>query len=85
MESTIVKIGNSQCLIFPKKLLSTFGSIRHVDIQSLNGELIIRPIKQIKARENWENIFSEAVSKGFIPESNMLDFENIFDQEGFCG
>jgi antitoxin MazE len=81
METRIVKIGNSQGLIIPKKLLSTFGESKTVDIQANDGELVIKPMIENKARSNWEKQFTEAITNGFIPENDAIDIENEFDKK----
>jgi len=67
METTIVKIGNSRGLIIPKKLLSTFGEAKQVDIQVKDGGLIITPLSEIKARSNWEQLFYDGNCQRFYP------------------
>ncbi|MDO9633434.1 MAG: hypothetical protein Q7J05_00120 [Paludibacter sp.] len=81
METTIVKIGNSQGLIIPKKLLSTFGDVKQVDIQVKDGGLLITPLTENKARSNWEQQFYDAIAKGFTPGSDVIDIENDFDKK----
>ncbi|RPH31905.1 MAG: hypothetical protein EHM93_11585 [Bacteroidales bacterium] len=81
METTIVKIGNSQGLIIPKKLLSTFGESRQVDIQYKDGALLITPLAENHARSNWEQQFYDAIAKGFLPENDVIDIENDFDKK----
>lgn len=81
METTIVKIGNSQGLIIPKKLLSTLGEGKTVDIKVQDGGLLITPLTENKVRANWEKQFYEAVAKGFTPEVDSIHMENDFDKE----
>lgn len=81
METKIVKIGNSRGLIIPKKLLSTFGEATQVDIHVKDGELIITPLVENKARSNWEQIFYDAIATGFTPENDEIDIENDFDKK----
>lgn len=81
METTIVKIGNSQGLIIPKKLLSTLGEGKSVDIKEKDGGLLITPLTENKARINWEHQFYDAITKGFIPENNVIDIGNEFDKK----
>jgi antitoxin MazE len=81
METTIIKIGNSKGLIIPKKLLSTFGEAKQVDIQVKDGGLIITRLSEIKARSNWEQLFNDAIAKGFTPENVVIDIENDFDKK----
>ncbi len=81
METAIVKIGNSRGLILPKKLLSLFGEENQVDIQEKDGGLVITPLIKNKARSNWEQIFADAIAKGFTPENDVIDIENDFDKK----
>ena len=81
METTIVKIGNSQGLIIPKRLLNTFGECKAVDISAKDGGLVITPMVENKARNNWEKQFAEAIAKGFIPDEKAIDIENEFDKK----
>jgi antitoxin MazE len=81
MEASIIKIGNSQGLIIPKKLLKALGNSKQVNINLKNGELIITPLNENKARSNWEEQFNEAIAKGFIPEKSDLNFPNDFDKD----
>jgi antitoxin MazE len=81
METTIIKIGNSQGLIIPKKLLSTFGEVKQVDIQVKDGGLLITPLTENKARSNWEQLFRDAIAKGFKPVNEVIDIENDFDKK----
>ena len=81
METTIVKIGNSQGLIIPKNLLSTFGEVKQVDIQVKDGGLLITPLTESKARSNWEQLFNDAIAKGFIPGNDVIDIKNDFDKK----
>ena len=81
METTIVKIGNSKGLIIPKKLLAAFGQAKQVDIMAKDGGLIITPLTENKSRSNWEQQFHDAIDKGFIPENDVIDVENDFDNK----
>lgn len=81
METTIVKIGNSQGLIIPKKLMNTLGEGKTVEILEKDGGLLIRPLTENKARANWEIQFSVAIANGYLPESESLHVENEFDKE----
>ena len=81
LETTIVKIGNSHGLIIPKKILSTLGDCKTVDIKVKDGGFFITPLTENKARANWEKQFYEAVAKGFTPEDDSIHMENDFDKE----
>ncbi|MCX6326276.1 MAG: hypothetical protein NT144_06445 [Bacteroidia bacterium] len=81
METTIVKIGNSRGLIIPKKLLNAFGEAKQVDIKAKDGGLIITLLNENKARSNWEQLFYDAIAKGFTPGNDVIDIENDFDKK----
>lgn len=80
MTTNIVKIGNSQGLIIPKKLLNILGDSKEVEIQVTDGGLLIIPVSNI-ARANWEKQFQEAIQNGHAPESYSDTIENEFDKE----
>jgi antitoxin MazE len=81
METTIVKIGNSQGLIIPKRMLNTLGEGKLVDIQVKDGGLLITPLTENKARINWEQQFHDAIAQGFTPDNETIHVENEFDKE----
>ena len=81
METTIVKIGNSQGLIIPKKILNSLGESKKFDMQLKDGGLLIMPWVDDKPRQNWEKQFIEAIQKGYKPDSEVYDFDNDFDKE----
>jgi antitoxin MazE len=80
METSIVKIGNSQGLIIPKRMLNTLGEGKLVDIQVKDGGLFITPLTENKARSNWEVQFTLAIANGYEPESESNHIENEFDK-----
>jgi antitoxin MazE len=81
METSIVKIGNSQGIIIPRKLLNTLGNGKLVDIQVKDGGLYITPLTENKAWANWEKQFYDAIAQGFTPEKAEVDPENVFDKK----
>ncbi len=83
METTIVKIGNSQGLIIPKKILMSLGAKTKFDMQLKDGGLFIVPLEVEEPRKNWEKQFAEALQQGHHPESEPDDFSNDFDKEGW--
>ncbi len=62
MRASIIKIGNSQGLRIPKPILEQTGIISDVDIEVDHGQIIIRPVRNV--REGWENAFREMAEKG---------------------
>lgn len=81
MRTKIVKIGNSQGIILNKSLLQQYGLKEEVDIQPHeNGLLITPPAKA--PRQGWDQQFKDAIAKGHIPESEMLEgFSNTFEED----
>jgi len=81
METSIIKIGNSQGLIIPKKILHDLGDSKRFDMQVKDGVLVILPCDNQNPRNNWEQQFDKAIKNGFKPESNIEYIENDFDKE----
>ncbi len=81
MQTSIIQIGNSRGLIIPKRMLNTFGEYGTVDIQTTNGRLVIKPLVDNKARNNWEKQFAKAIAEGFVPDENVIEVENEFDKK----
>lgn len=80
METTIIKIGNSQGVIIPKRMLARLGTSRKMEIQVKDGGLFIAPI-QDKPRKGWAEAFAKA-AKEYKPEEDYFDgVENEFDRE----
>jgi len=80
METTIIKIGNSQGLIIPKQMLNRLGAKKKVDIQIKDGGLFIVPIND-NPRKDWGEAFATAI-KVHEPESDYFEgTENEFDKE----
>ena len=80
MEASLVKIGNSQGLIIPKRLLNKFGSAKKFTILEKDGCLLFVPVQIEKPRENWDNLFAQAQQNGFDPDMDAFDeITNEFD------
>lgn len=56
MQTKIVKIGNSQGIRIPKKILEQCGFGSSVEMEIKNGNLILTAVK---TREGWEESFQE--------------------------
>jgi antitoxin MazE len=80
MEASLVKIGNSQGLIIPKRILNKIGLTKKFDIQEKDGCLLFVPIEMEQPRQNWEKLFASAQKKGFKPEKDPFEkVSNEFD------
>ena len=80
METSIIKIGNSQGLIIPKRMLSRLGAKHKVEIQVKDGGLFIAPVYD-NPRKGWGEAFAKAAKK-YEPEGDYFEgVENDFDKE----
>lgn len=80
METSIIRIGNSQGLIIPKRMLSRLGTGRKMEIQVKDGGLFIMPIHE-KPRKGWAEAFAKA-AKEYEQEGDFFEgVENEFDRE----
>jgi antitoxin MazE len=80
MDASLVKIGNSQGIIIPKRILKKLGSANRFNIQEKNGCLIFIPIQEEKPRENWDELFSGAIKAGSKKQSDPFgNIANEFD------
>ncbi len=80
MRSRIIKIGNSQGLRLPKPILEQAGIKKDVDIEIENGQIIVRPVKEV--REGWDEAFRAMREQGddelIIDDS---DISHSWDEE----
>lgn len=80
MQQLIRKIGNSQGIILPRPLLQQVGIEEAVEIEVLNGTIILRPVRK-HPRAGWDETFQKAISDGHEPEGNLLEgLTNTFDE-----
>jgi antitoxin MazE len=68
MKTRIVRIGNSQGVRIPKPLLEQTGLSGEVEIESRDGELVIRPTA--RPRADWAAEFCEMARRG---DDDLLD------------
>ena len=78
MEATLIKIGNSQGLIIPKRILNKLGSAKKFNIQEKDGSLLFIPVNEEKPRENWDQLFAQGQKNGIKPEE--APFENVSNE-----
>ena len=58
MTLKVVKIGNSQGIRLPKPLLEQCGIKKEVEVEAIDGVIVLRPIKK-KLRKGWNESFKE--------------------------
>ena len=76
MIQQIRKIGNSSGIIIPKTMLDKCEMIDNVNMEVVQGMIIIKPIHQ-QPRENWDSKFKE-VNKVNAPDDNF--FEGVVNE-----
>ncbi len=76
MLGKLIKIGNSQGVMIPKKLIDELGLKDSLDITLKKDSIIIKAAKK-HPREGWAESFREMHKKG--DDKVMLDFNNDFD------
>ena len=80
MEASLVKIGNSQGLIIPNRVLKKLGFVKRFNILEKEGNLICIPMHDDKPRQDWEQCFASSIKDGNIPDHEMFDsITNEFD------
>ena len=63
IKANIIRIGNSQGVRLPKILLTMSGIQRAVEIQVINGAIIIRPAQLPQtSRNGWDSSFQSMAS-----------------------
>lgn len=81
METSLIKIGNSQGLIIPKRMLNKLGVKQKLEIEIRDGGLFIVPVND-NPRKGWAEAFAKAVKTGHQIEGDPFDsIENEFDRE----
>jgi antitoxin MazE len=71
MHIRIIRIGNSQGIVLPKKLLQQYHLAGVVDLRPTPEGLLITPIIQ-PARQGWEAQMQVALAAGQEPEGELL-------------
>lgn len=63
MHIRIIRVGNSQGIVLPKKLLQQYYLVSEVDLRSTLEDLLIKPIVQ-PACQGWEAQIQAALAAG---------------------
>lgn len=80
MHVHIRRIGNSQGVLLPRPLLQQVGIENEVDLQVVDGAIVLRPAKP-EPRADWDNLFQKAIAEGHEPEKDLFGhITNDFDQ-----
>ncbi len=78
MKSAIVKIGNSQGVRIPKRLLEEAGISGQVELRAEDGRIVVE--RTDHPRAGWEQAFDEA-DVDASGELLLGDFPNEFDKD----
>ena len=79
MRINVVQVGNSRGIRIPKAILDQCKIDEEVDLEVLDGKIIIEPRRR-KPREGWDEAFERMAGHGddalFIDDSVDLDLES---------
>lgn len=72
MHTRLIRVGNSQGIVLPKKLLQQYHLTGAVDLRPTPEGLLIAPIIK-PARQGWEEQMQVAQAAGQEPEGELLE------------
>ena len=72
MHTRLIRVGNSQGIVLPKKLLQQYQLAGEVDLRPTPEGLLITHIAK-PAREGWEAQMQAALAAGQEPEGELLE------------
>jgi antitoxin MazE len=72
MNTRLIRVGNSQGIVLPKKLLQHYHLVSEVELLPTPEGLLIRPIAR-PARQGWDERFQQAIAQGQVPEGELLE------------
>ena len=84
MEANLVKIGNTTVMVLPDAVAEKMQSdnVASFDLTEEDGTYTLRPQAKHNLREGWNEQFAKAVAEdGDVPEEDILDFPNEFDEK----
>ncbi|MHB8930946.1 MAG: AbrB/MazE/SpoVT family DNA-binding domain-containing protein [Melioribacteraceae bacterium] len=81
MKTKVVKIGNSRGIRIPKSLIDESGLKSEVDLEVLDGQIIIKSISQ--SRESWDSSFKKMAKNkdDILLDSDTLARQSTWDKE----
>ena len=71
MHIRLVRVGNSQGIVLPKKLLQQYHLTRAVDLRPTPEGLLITPAAS-PARQGWEEQMQATMAARPVPEGELL-------------
>ena len=80
MHTRLIRIGNSQGIVLPKKLLQQYRLSGEVELHPTPEGLLITPVASL-ARQGWEAQMQAAVAAGPESEGELLEgFSDPFEE-----
>ena len=81
MNTRLIRVGNSQGIVLPKKLLLQCHLAGEVDLQPTPEGLLIKPVVKPR-RQDWDARFQRAIAQDPAPEDEMLEgfADDAFEQ-----
>jgi antitoxin MazE len=80
MNTRLIRVGNSQGIVLPKKLLQQYHLTGEVDLRPTPEGLLIAPVTTPR-RQDWDARFQQALAQGQAPEGELLEgFSDEFEQ-----
>lgn len=82
MHTRLIRVGNSQGIVLPKKLLQQYRLSGEVELRPTPEGLLIIPVPR-PARRGWDEQMQAAVSGGQEPEGELLEgfSDDSFEEE----
>ena len=72
MNTRLIRVGNSQGIVLPKKLLQQYHLAGEVDLRPTPEGLLITPVAPPR-RQDWDARFQHALTKGQTPQDELLE------------
>lgn len=72
MNTRLIRVGNSQGIVLPKKLLQQYHLIGEVDLRPTPEGLLITPVAK-PVRQDWDAQMQAALAAGQAPEGELLE------------
>lgn len=72
MQTRIIRVGNSQGIVLPKKLLQQYHLTGEVELHPTPEGLLIAPVAK-PARHDWKAQMQAAMAAGQKPEGELLE------------
>ena len=80
MHTRLIRVGNSQGIVLPKKLLQQYRLSGEVELHPTPEGLLITPVTS-PARQGWEAQMQAALAAGQAPEGELLEgFSDAFEE-----